>query len=171
MKYNVIQKKSAELTKKDLEKMLFLVTDNTSRYVPNFTVTEDDINLWNDSIKNSDYYFILLYENQEVVGYLEYAFTDKNAYIAELELSDQCKGDNYSFKTLIEEFYYSIDNKYNIRCKIHKNNQKSQEVFTHIGMKKTGEKLYEMSYDDLEKYVESKKETKEYGKSCNYSRK
>ena len=153
----VIQKKSSELTQDDINIMYNILINNLASYIPNFEEKEDDKERWVNSILKNDFNFILVYDNDVLIAFLEYCYADDCVYISEIDIDDNHKGDNNTFYELMNAFYQSIDDSYTIRGHINDSNSKSIGVFTHLGMKKIDNKKYEMTYSDLEKYINNKK--------------
>ena len=149
----VITKKSSELTTIDFDSMYDILIDNLKKIFADFQEKENDKEVWLNSIKSNDYKFILVYDEEKLVAFLEYFIKSGKCYLAEIQISDKCKGDHKTFRTLMNELYLAVNKNLKIRCYINKKNLKSQSVFTHVGMKKVDDKYYEMDYETLENYI------------------
>lgn len=147
---------SKELTNTELNIMYNIIINNLEKIFDNFESTDDDKIIWMDSIKNHDYNFILAYDCGNLVGYLEYIKLDDGYFISEIQIDDDHKGDRKTFKLLIKQFYNIIFKDKNIKifANINKENKKSVDVFTHIGMKHIENKLYQINSNDLGKWCD-----------------
>ena len=108
-------------------------------------VSNKDFNNWKNNINqlllNEDCYFYILYNNENIVGFVELLRKDNVMHLSEIELCDQVKGTKILFKILS----YLVDSKdfeddELIQFSINKNNDMSNKTFRHLGGKLIDEK-------------------------------
>ena len=108
-------------------------------------------NPWIKMIRNTkDYYILLCYKDNVLIGFLTYMYQDIGLMLSEAQIREEYQNKGY-FKKILKEVIMSSDiSKYkDIYLTIHKNNIKSQEVFKHIGFKLVENTLYKISYEEL----------------------
>lgn len=151
---NIIHKNSAYLTDLEINKMYDIIITNLKIIFDNFIEKSDDKIIWTSNIKKPICNFILCYED-DICAYLEYIKKENNYHICEIQIDNIHKGDGITFKKIMSEFYKIIENdqNYAITGMINDKNQKSIDVFTHIGMRNISNKLYEMNKSDLEQWL------------------
>ena len=120
----------------------------------------EGFDMWLNTIRNDEDYHIILYlDNNDIIGFICYKFVEDHAWICEVQLIEKYQYKGY-VKILINEMINHINKE---ECKyflgsINDNNEHSKNTFTHIGFNyNEDERRYEISYNDLNKYVKTKK--------------
>ncbi len=119
--------------------------------------------IWLNTIRfTPDYNIILYLIDNDIKGFICYQYVEDNTYICEIQLREDYQYKGY-VKILLSEMLNQIDKN---RCNnffgsIHPDNEHSINTFTHIGMKYNEDyRRYEISYNDLNNYVKTKKKIK-----------
>ncbi len=126
-------------------------------------ITPKDQKIWKEnitnSLKNTDFYFYLVYFNGKICGFAELTIFDKKLFVAEIELNNDAKNTRILYKILqflfnaqefnsFTEVYFNINNK----------NEKSISTFSHLGAilveKREKSSLYCLTRANMQKYFE-----------------
>lgn len=93
--------------------------------------------------------------NNEIVAFCAYMYVSKGLCLSEVQIKCEYQGKYDILRKLLKEVIEKCDkDKSKIICgTINPKNIKSINVFTHIGMKNTEGKWYEISYDDLIRWI------------------
>ena len=115
---------------------------------------------WINMIRNNPNYHIIMYlEDNNIIGFICYEYTLNNRVcICEVQIIKEYRYKGL-VKVLLTKMMEEIDKS---KCDtffagINSSNDHSINTFTHIGMTKN-DKYYEISYDDLNNYVNNKNE-------------
>lgn len=119
--------------------------------------TIDAYNNWVNMILNTQNYNILLYyKNNKIIGFIAFMYIDNYLCLSEVQFDINYKNKGYLKDMLKEVIDRSDKSKYDkIYGNINKNNELSKNVFTHIGFKNPEKNRYEISYNDLLKWINS----------------
>ena len=101
-------------------------------------------------------YYILTYSiDNEIVGFIAYRYMNNKLCLSEVQIVPEYQGvDNTLKKMLGKVIDVSNKTKYEKVCgTINPKNSKSINVFSHIGMINVDKLWYEISLDDLEKWL------------------
>lgn len=126
--------------------------------------TNDEIyNKWLNMLRNeNDYYILVYYYNNEIVAFINYSYMNKGLCLCEVQIKREYQGKYNILRYMINHILNTTDrSKYNNVCGTIGNNQRSKDVFTHIGMKHTIGHFYEISVGDLEKWINKYGKVKE----------
>lgn len=146
-----------------VQKMYEILIENLFITYPSFLKerdkydNKDNFNKWYLSIKNSDNYKIMIYyDNNEIIGFFNYAIIDNELWITEVQIMPFFKKKGI-LKQFLKQFILTINfKKYNkVYLHINSNNFISQEVFKHIGFKEEKNTIYSININDLNKYLNS----------------
>ena len=108
--------------------------------------SKDKYEPWINMIRNTkDYYVLLCYEKDVLIGFINYMYQDRGLMLSEIQIRKEYQNKGL-LKVLLKEVKY---NNKDIYLTIHKNNKRSKSVFEHIGFKNIENNLYKISYDDL----------------------
>ena len=101
------------------------------------------------------YNTILCYKDNILVGFINYIYQEAGLMISEVQIKKEYQGKYKIFKKLLCEMINNCDKEksLNIFCTINPKNKKSQEIFTYIGFKNLGGKLYKIDYDKFIKWI------------------
>ncbi len=116
---------------------------------------------WKSMILNDPDYNIILYiDNNKIIGFICYIFLDEKLLLSEVQIRYECHGKDY-LRKMLKKLIEINENKYikTVIGAINTNNKKSQDVFTHIGMVNTDKNLFEISFEDLKKWINKKTRT------------
>ena len=118
--------------------------------------TKEAYNNWVNTILNTkDYNILLYYKDNEIIGFVAFMYKGNYLCLSEVQFDMQYKNKGYLVKMLKEIINKSDKTKYNmIYGTINKNNELSKNVFTHIGFINTEKNRYEISLEDLIKWLE-----------------
>lgn len=131
-----------------LLEMFQILTKNMEMIDQNFTLNDDDFNIWKSNILNSDNLNTYIkIENEECIGYIQFVKDKLECSICEIQIDDKHKKDHITFRKLMEAFVINCNIKNNsiIYCHINPKNLKSKEVFTKIGFKNKYKNKYEIT--------------------------
>lgn len=119
--------------------------------------TKEAYNNWVNTILTTNDYNILLYiENKKIIGFVSFMYTDNYLCLSEVQFDPKYKNKGYLKTMLKGVINYSDRAKYNmIYGTINKNNELSKNVFKHIGFINTEKNRYEISYNNLIKWLNS----------------
>ena len=123
-------------------------------------LTNEGFNNWVNMIRNTPNYNILLYlDSNNVVGFVCFMYKDNKLILSEVQIMEEYQGKYDILRQLLKKVLELSDKtKYNIISgTINKNNNKSINVFTHIGLINTNDNWYEISYDKLLKWIKKDK--------------
>jgi|SRR5574344_1948820 len=116
----------------------------------------DSYNNWNKMIDETPNYYILTYSiDNEIVGFIAYRYMNNKLCLSEVQIVPEYQGvDNTLKKMLGKVIDVSNKTKYEKVCgTINPKNSKSINVFSHIGMINVDKLWYEISLDNLEKWL------------------
>ncbi len=111
---------------------------------------------WIDMVRNKEgYNTILCYKDNILVGFINYIYQEAGLMISEVQIKKEYQGKYKIFKKLLCEMINNCDKEksLNIFCTINPKNKKSQKIFTYIGFKNLGGKLYKIDYDKFIKWI------------------
>lgn len=117
--------------------------------------TEEAYNNWVKTITTTeDYNIILYYLNNDIVAFVAFTYVTDGLCLSEVQIKKEYQG-KLILKQLLKEVLKNCKKSKSkkILGTINPNNKKSIQVFTHIGLKNTINKWYEISYNDLEKWI------------------
>ena len=110
---------------------------------------------WVNTILNTkDYYILIYYIKKDIVGFIAYTYINDCLCLCEVQIKKEYQNQNY-LKTMLKEVIDKSDKKRYIFISgtINPKNDKSKQVFTHIGFKNTSNNTYKISYDNLMKWI------------------
>lgn len=144
-----------KISKKKCYEMLDILIKFYNEFNGKDNGTKEMCDPWINMIRNTkDYYVLLCYENNLLIGFVNYMYQNDGLMLSEVQIREE-----YQNKGLLKVLLREVITKNrcdNILCTIHKNNIKSQNVFTHVGFKLVKDTLYKISYDDLIKWINNK---------------
>ena len=115
---------------------------------------DENYDSWIDMIKNTKDYFILLgYNNNKLIGFINYMYKGKDLIISEAQIVSDYQNQKVLKNLLKEVILNQTRECETVYGTINENNTKSKEVFKHIGFKHAENKLYKMNYKDLYNYL------------------
>ncbi len=109
---------------------------------------------WSNMIINTNNYYVINYfQNNEIIGFLNFCIIDKELWISEVQIKNKYKNKKI-MKSLIKYFTsLNICNNYkSVTIHINKDNILSKKVFSHIGFKSIGNTLYKIEIINLKKW-------------------
>lgn len=119
------------------------------------SVTKESFDKWLENMSNiKDYYFLLCYKENILVGFINYMYTKEGLMLSEVQVRREYQNNgililmlNYMISNCdIDKFDYVFGT-------INKSNLRSQSVFKHLGFKLVKDNLYKISRDDLIKIL------------------
>ena len=117
--------------------------------------TEEAYNNWINTITNTkDYNILLYYIDNTIVSFVSFMYMKESLCLSEVQIKKEYQGKKI-LKILLNEVLKK-SNKYKPKTicgTINPKNTKSIQVFTHIGLKNTVNKWYEIDYNDLKKWI------------------
>ena len=113
---------------------------------------------WKSMLLNDPNYNIILYIiDNRVVGFICYLYMDKDVCLSEVQIIKEYQGKYGILRQMLKSLLSEINKDSNrIIETIDNTNEKSKNVFTHIGFINTNDNWYEISIQDLEKWVNKK---------------
>ncbi len=120
--------------------------------------SKEKYNTWVNMILNTKDYYILLYVlNNKIIGFIAFMYHDNYLCLSEIQFDKEHKNTGLLKNLLGEVIRISDKSKYdNIYVTI-SNNELSKDVFEHIGFKYVGGVRYEISYEDLNRWINNSK--------------
>lgn len=119
------------------------------------SVTKESFDKWLENMSNiKDYYFLLCFKENTLVGFINYMYTKEGLMLSEVQVRREYQNKgililmlNYMIRNCdIDKFDYVFGT-------INKMNLRSQSVFKHLGFKLVKDNLYKISKDDLIKIL------------------
>lgn len=113
-------------------------------------------NNWTNMILTTkDYFIAVFYENKGIIGFISFMYDKRVLCLSEVQIKKEYQSTNNNLKKMIKVVLDNCNKEKskNVYLTINPRNEKSINVFTHIGFCNTGGKVYEISYNDLEKWV------------------
>ena len=118
--------------------------------------TKEAYNNWVNTICNTKGYNILVYyyENK-IVGFISYMYNTKGLCLSEVQIKIEYQNKYNVLRSMLKILLREekVGNSIIICGTINPNNIKSISVFSHIGMVNTEKKLYEISGENLLKWI------------------
>lgn len=117
--------------------------------------SEENYDRWLNMLRTfNDYYTLVYYQDNNPVAFISYSFMEKGLCLCEVQIKEEYQ-EKYNILRKMLEYILNITKsfKYNNICGGINNNQHSVDVFTHIGMKNTEKTWYEISVEDLMKWI------------------
>ena len=127
-----------------------ILHSNMSRIAPTGNSYEDDRSMWMSCIKpaleKAPRQILLLYDNDEIIGYFQYYVNDCIFMMEDIQLRAQYQGIG-----MFEELYHYLvktlsPNTEFVEAYAHKKNEKSIAVLIHLGLDIIGENKNGISY-------------------------
>lgn len=119
------------------------------------SVTKESFDKWLENMSNiKDYYFLLRYKENILVGFINYMYTKEGLMLSEVQVRREYQ--NKGILILMLNYMISncdIDKFDYVFGTINKSNLRSQSVFKHLGFKLVKDNLYKISKDDLIKIL------------------
>lgn len=148
------------LNNKELSKIFGIVSNNMKKL--GFEISAKDETVWKENLQRNltdeKFYFYVIYQNGEIVGFVEVGVFEDKLFLSELQLCDNAK--NTRVLPNILNRLVELDELANfdkIYFKINKNNIKSQKTFEHLGAVKNAENSNSYSYvlgkNNVKKYL------------------
>lgn len=148
------------LNNKELSKIFGIVSNNMKKL--GFEISAKDETVWKENLQRNltdeKFYFYVIYQNGEIVGFVEVGVFEDKLFLSELQLCDNAK--NTRVLPNILNRLVELDELANfdkIYFKINKNNIKSQKTFEHLGAVKNAENSSSYSYvlgkNNVKKYL------------------
>ena len=145
---------------KEFSKMFGIVSKNMAKL--GFEISAKDEKIWKENLQKNltdeKFYFYVVYQNGEIVGFVELGVFDDKLFLSELQLCDNVKNTRVLLNILnklVEFDEFTCFDK--IYFKINKNNIKSQKTFEHLGAMKNAENstsyCYVLEKNNVMKYL------------------
>ena len=136
-----------------------IILDNYFEVHPEINKDEYDYvntyNTWVNTILNTkDYYILLYYIDNKIIGFVAFMYKDDYLWLSEVEFNMNYKNKGY-LKTLLKKVIDISDkSRYSkVIGQINPKNTLSRAVFTHIGLVNTYKNRFEISLDNLLKWL------------------
>jgi L-amino acid N-acyltransferase YncA len=146
-----------ELNEDYFRKMHNILIENQYITYPDYVDHPEWFYIWIDNMKKEDYFYIIvLEENNEIKGFLNYGFIDGDNWISEIQVNNKYKNTGITknlLKKYVELNESSVDD---IVAHINPKNNLSKEVFlNHVGFKPILNKnnRYHIKMKDLIDYL------------------
>jgi RimJ/RimL family protein N-acetyltransferase len=122
-----------------IAKLFKILHSNMSLIAPSGETYEDDYKLWSQNIisalKKENRNIVLIFGNDELVGFFMYYVTDRLWMMEEIQIHDDWQG-KYNIFRLLYEYLFSIlpDNIQTVEAYAYKKNVKSNAILKHLGL-------------------------------------
>lgn len=116
----------------------------------------DGFEHWKSMILNDPSYNIILYiVDDKIAGFICYIPIESKLCLAEVQIKKEFQGKNNTLKKMLKKLIEEVKNKNFeiVSGTIDLDNEKSRGVFSHIGMINTRKNWFEISFSNLEKWV------------------
>lgn len=113
-------------------------------------ISDDDFSYWCDNIvKAKNLGLICLFDDDLLRAFIEYTIKDDHVNLCEIQIDKACQGDKKTFRILFGQFLSIIKSMEisQIICQINPQNDKSKEVFNHLGFESIGNNRYMTTID------------------------
>lgn len=150
--YNVYDKLQVE--EKIAKQMFSIISDNMEIILK--TDEKSLYKTWYDNcIDNTKMKTIVLLDKDEVTGYIQYLNENSGVFLSEIQIRNQNQGDGKTFRELMRLFFNkaNIIDSTIIQCKINPQNNKSINVFKHIGFIKKEKNNYEIRGNQFKEWM------------------
>ena len=154
-----IVKNNNELSREDISKYYNLFSDNMMEYTkkPDSHVSLNDEykEKWiNETLTENNLKFLSFYDDDDAIaGYVVAIEKEKN-FIRDFQIVDRFQHDGRTFRFMVEKVVETFDNGKPFYGFIWSTNLKSKIVFTKIGCRINDNKAFEISADDLKKWLD-----------------
>ena len=142
-----------------LKKMENLLLENQYITYPDYEYKDEYFMMWVNNIRNnSTYRMLVLEENNEIKGFLNYCVEDGNNWISEIQVNDKYKNTGITTQ-LLKKYCELNENVKEVIAHINPKNELSKIVFlNHVGFKVIDgyKNRYKISMNDLKNYIKNK---------------
>ncbi len=142
-----------------LKKMENLLLENQYITYPDYEYKDEYFMMWVNNIRNNPTYrMIVLEENNEIIGFLNYCIENEDNWISEIQVNDKYKNTGIT-KQLLKKYCELNENVKEVIAHINSKNELSKTVFlNHVGFKVIDgyKNRYKLSMNDLRKYIKNK---------------
>ena len=118
-----------------------ILANNMSKIAPTDNTYEEDYNKWfnavNEGIKKENRNIILIYINENIIGFFQYYVTNEGLFMMEeIQISPIYQGKKYNVFRKLYGYIFTIlpQNIESVEAFVNKKNTKSQEILKHLGL-------------------------------------
>ncbi len=142
-----------------LKQMEEIIVDNQFITYKTYEYKDEYFMMWVNNIRNNPTYrMIVLEENNEIIGFLNYCIENEDNWISEIQVNDKYKNTGIT-KQLLKKYCELNENVKEVIAHINSKNELSKTVFlNHVGFKVIDgyKNRYKLSMNDLRKYIKNK---------------
>ena len=145
-----------KIPKDKYDKIYKILVENENIITNKDNSSKEMYDKWVNMISNTkDYNILLCYKDNIIVGFIAFMYLDIGLMLSEIQIKKEYQSKYNILKNMLKELLNVSDkNKYEyLYGTISSHNEKSRNVFTHIGFKNEKGILYKIKYDDLFKWI------------------
>lgn len=103
-----------------------------------------------------DYYITVFFDENKIIGFIAFMYDKRGLCLSEVQINKDYQGKNNNLRKMIKIVLDNCEKQKSkkIYVTINPKNTKSINVFTHIGFCNTEGKIYEITYNNLQKWLD-----------------